>query len=50
MKIGLAMLIGVALAAGISLGGAFIGERVGVMANTEATAGPAAVDVCTTQT
>ena len=49
MKIRITMLFGVALAAGIAMGGALTGNRIGAVANTEVTAGPAADNVCTTQ-
>jgi hypothetical protein len=49
MKIRITMLFGVALAAGIAMGGAFTGNRIGAVANTEVTAGPAADNLCTTQ-
>ena len=49
MKIRITMLFGVALASGIAMGGAFTGNRIGAVANTEVTAGPAADNVCTTE-
>ena len=49
MKIRITMLFGVALAAGIAMGGALTGNRIGAVANTEVTTGPAADNLCTTQ-
>ena len=49
MKIRITMLFGVALAAGIAMGGALTGNRIGAMTNREVTAGPAADNVCTTE-